>query len=723
MDKYRFILNFVVSVFFCSNLAHSQSGWFWQNPLPQGNDLLSVKFLNQNTGFVVGNAGCFMKTTNGGITWIDKYFIGGIEIFNATPRTLNTLYFINTLTGFAGTSSFDNNKILRTTNAGETWDSVTASTYPSFKTIFFFDSLTGWSCSSPTEASTVNGVLKTTNGGLNWFVQNTTLNPVYSCCFVSSQTGWLVGFYHIPYPANVSAYYIYKTTNGGASYITQLYSSQSEVLKSVFFINENTGWAGGTKLWKTTDSGISWNAQNILVNSVAFGNALTGYFVNDSGVSKTTNSGNSWFLQSMLAGNSISVLDSNNAFVAGKYGTLFKTNNGGNNWISLSSSVTTGDYLFSVFFVNNLTGYTIGNSGNVFNEVSKMLKTTNSGINWTIISNLSNSYVYDMYFLNSNTGWVAGSNILKKTTDGGLNWVTQLTNTCYSIYFVDQNTGWAPADGYNVLCTTNGGTTWSSRTTPISNTYTTFVHFFNSNTGVIITGFGIERTTNGGINWQLVSNLSCYDGSKDDSNNLYAKTYNSLYKSTDLGSSWNLISQSIPTNIFSIQMINPQIGYGSGLSGFVAKTTNGGMDWNRQISKYGNQLRSIFFTDELTGWVVGDGGAILSTVDGGGNFVGINSTELELPEEFLLHQNYPNPFNPITKIKFAISSNANSEKSNVKIVVYDILGREIEVLFDAALKSGTYDVEWNGSNFPSGVYFYRLESGDYVQSKKMVLVK
>lgn len=92
---------------------------------------------------------------------------------------------------------------------------------------------------------------------------------------------------------------------------------------------------------------------------------------------------------------------------------------------------------------------------------------------------------------------------------------------------------------------------------------------------------------------------------------------------------------------------------------------------------------------------------------------------LNIPQVFYLSQNYPNPFNPITKINYELPRN-----SNVKIVIYDILGREVTRLVNNELKqAGRYVVEFNAQNYASGVYFYRIEAGDFVQAKKMVLVK
>lgn len=96
----------------------------------------------------------------------------------------------------------------------------------------------------------------------------------------------------------------------------------------------------------------------------------------------------------------------------------------------------------------------------------------------------------------------------------------------------------------------------------------------------------------------------------------------------------------------------------------------------------------------------------------------MNQSEVIIPDEFSLSQNFPNPFNPFTKISFSLPV-----ESNVKLVVFDALGREMVKLVNQKLQAGAYDYEFNGTNFASGVYFYRIEADDFVQTKRMVLLK
>ncbi len=98
--------------------------------------------------------------------------------------------------------------------------------------------------------------------------------------------------------------------------------------------------------------------------------------------------------------------------------------------------------------------------------------------------------------------------------------------------------------------------------------------------------------------------------------------------------------------------------------------------------------------------------------------IGIQNLNNGVPKVYQLHQNFPNPFNPVTKIKFDLP-----EQSNTQVRVYDILGNEVAVLYNGDLKAGFYEIDFNASIYASGVYFYRIDAGSYSSVKRMVLVK
>ena len=119
----------------------------------------------------------------------------------------------------------------------------------------------------------------------------------------------------------------------------------------------------------------------------------------------------------------------------------------------------------------------------------------------------------------------------------------------------------------------------------------------------------------------------------------------------------------------------------------------------------------------INGIVYGDTSFLIS---------GVNKIASDIPESFALFQNYPNPFNPTTKIKFSIPlSRGLPERRGVftRLIVYDLLGNEVATLVNENLNPGTYEVTWDASNFASGIYFYKLETENFSETKKLILLK
>jgi len=217
--------------------------------------------------------------------------------------------------------------------------------------------------------------------------------------------------------------------------------------------------------------------------------------------------------------------------------------------------------------------------------------------------------------------------------------------------------------------------------------------FFPSvDTGFAIGGFSSAvSTTNGGTDW--VKMITPVSG-----------TYNSLFFT------------SITTGYIAGQ-------WGTGNLPLIMKTTNGGSTWVEQPLVKVGILNSIFFADSDIGYACGRVGLMLKTTMGG--VVSVHSN-IRLPDQYILNQNYPNPFNPTTSIQHAVS---NSQFVSIK--VYDVLGNFVATLLNEVIPAGVHEVEWNASDFSSGIYYYKLTAGDpstspelsFVETKKMVLIK
>lgn len=406
-----------------------------------------------------------------------------------------------------------------------------------------------------------------------------------------------------------------------------------------------------------------------------------------------------------------------------------------------------------IFFVNADRGWALVNGSYMFASNGYLTITENGGTTWTNLIHSSEAYT-DISFINENTGWITGNaaadyglprRYIRKTTNGGYNWSIQNVDSgyyksLYSIYAIDNSNIWATGAVERIFRSTNSGLNWIVVQDSISNTYNYKIFFLNLNSGFTAGSNGkILKTTNTGVNWIIK-----YQGNKtlrdihfiNSNTGLVSGDNGILLKTTNAGDNWLSVNTGFSQNdIYSVYFLNELTGYIAGGIyyngiGIVSKTTNGGNNWTVVDEGSSKWYGSVFFTNNNTGWIAGgwtEGnygiGRIYKTATGGGIFIGIENINEIIPKSFSLHQNYPNPFNPTTKIKFDMPSNVKHETSKVKLIIYDAMGREVITLVNEQLKPGTYEVEFDGSAYASGVYFYSLITSEFIETKKLILLK
>jgi len=488
------------------------------------------------------------------------------------------------------------------------------------------------------------------------------------------------------------------------------FSGTSQELRGAFFVNSQTGWVvgfGGIR--KTTNGGINWFPQNSGISygliSVHFVNEYTGWAAGGNQPSfisiiiKTTNGGQSWFTQyfSSVLGDVLEIffIDSNTgwAVCAGNYGWAINTTNGGQNWTVQNTNISTN--LTSCFFLDQNTGWVVGDQGSIS-------KTTNGGNNWMLQFCSTSENLEGIYMLNSNTGFVVGNGgYCFKTTNSGLNWIAKPTGSygwLNSVYFIDNNTGWIVGGAYNggnseIFKTTDSGENWYSQTSPTTY-WLADVKFSNSNTGWAVGRHGvIINTITGGDPLAIPILISPPNGS----NNVPLTP--TLF--------WNHIS--------SVTHYKVQV---SRVSNFSVLTDSATVAINQYPVPPGtltNTTTYFWRVNATNSTGTGPWSEVwsFSTIP-----VGIKKISSLIPELYKLFQNYPNPFNPSTTIRFDIPKPAY-----VKIVVYDNLGRIVSELVNEKLDAGCYEVNWNPQNISSGIYFYRLETEEFSDVKKMLFIK
>ena len=233
---------------------------------------------------------------------------------------------------------------------------------------------------------------------------------------------------------------------------------------------------------------------------------------------------------------------------------------------------------------------------------------------------------------------------------------------------------------------------------------------------------GIYRSTNSGGFWTQVNNASHATTPAllaiDDGRTFAGTTGNGLYYSSNSGATWSSASGGLTSsNVSAIVQNADGIFFAATPDSGIFRSENGGSSW----TPFNDGLTNM----NINAMVIDQKGYLYVGTAGRGLFRTIESTVLSvreisnnMPERFLLAQNYPNPFNPVTRVEFQIRN-----RGFVTLKIYNILGNEVATLVSEELQPGTYSTSWDASGYPSGVYFSRLQSGSFVQSRKIVLLK
>ncbi len=720
--------------------------------------LNDIFFYDLNTGWVVGFAGKILKTTDGGLTWTIQT--------SETFADLNSIDFSDENIGYAvgrdNTLLCSTAILLKTTDGGLSWIDISAnlSIVAGANTIEFINSETGWIGSG--ENSFASYIFKTTDGGQSWIQQNLfTLRPdeninrdnplidgnvgIRSIYFKDANNGWAVN------GNGTFCRAILTTTDGGENWDTKYFGLEEFDLLSVFVNNAGQGWAVGYNgtIFITDDNGQSWAQQ--FSGGVHYGgeeNIHSIHFANDS---------LGWAAGTRKNFSGIE-----------EYPLILKTTNGGKIW----KTNYYGYYysLRSVYFIDENIGWAGG--------TEKLLSTTNGGENWSYIPTDIRS-ISSIFFIDQNTGWLISddsfenllnpeniNDIIAKSTDGGLTWIQKSDLGGSSIYFLDLNTGWAVGENGNIRKSTDGGETWISKLSGTS-VKLNCVKFYDSNLGICVGESGtILLTTDGGENWFPKTSSSTDDLNSvtftNPSSFWIAGSSGEIFSTTDLGSGWAFFNDMTDKNFNTIFFTNENTGWSGGLGGalfkyksdvvpvdlisFTAKLSADQvkLEWqtSTETNNYGFEIEKRIDDGDWNnlGFVEGHnnststnyyaftdlnpiGGNILhyrlKQIDFNGEYEFSNEVTVEItPNKFALYQNYPNPFNPSTNIRFQVP-----EQSRVIIKIYNILGAEVSTLLDEKKEQGVFEVKFNAENLPSGTYIYRIIAADFVESKKMILIK
>lgn len=728
----------------------TDNGFTWQlanSGLPNeriGNLISLGNYLFAGTS----NSGVYLSSDNGS-NWVEANSGLPFDVLSFAVLGSNI---------FAGTLGNSFQCVFRSTDNGSSWQNVSIGLDDPF-----INSLTA--NSTYLFAGTGNGVYVSTNNGDNWTI--TTM---------SGYIGSIVAFGTNVFAATNSG--VYLSTDTGTNWTqTSLFDPGVQS----FAINGASVFAGGSNgVYFTTDNGNTWTDVSIIVqgdnvSSLIFNNsnlfAGTNSGGNQGGVFLSTNNGANWQATGLGLTNLHvhAFIQKGNYIFAGTYGSgVFRSTDSGTNWYGASIGITEPSPYVECFTIKDQNLF-VGIGGGIF-------LSTDDGNTWQERSNGLGLYSWVRALAVSGSSIFAAGNsatgIVFRSTDDGMNWIDvssgQITGAIVSFAVIGSNIFTV---GMDVYLSTNNGTTWNS--VGLSNLGVHSLAVIGNNLFAGSGSYGVFRSTNNGTDWVQV-NTGLTDTTiatfAVSGTNLFAGTFDGrVFVSTNYGDSWDEVNNEGLPQLFSMQSLYSNEDYlfiGSGLgifrrhidkiiptelTSFTASANNNNIELNwstatetnnqgfeierlqnykierlQEWEKIGfvqghgttTEIQTYFFSDKNL--KPGSYSYRLKQIDYDGTYAYSDIVEVDVtgPKEFTLYQNYPNPFNPSTTIKFALPF-----ESKVKISVYNLVGELVSVLLDKEIETGYHEVNFDASRLASGVYLYRIKAGEFVQTKKLILMK
>jgi photosystem II stability/assembly factor-like uncharacterized protein len=538
----------------------------------------SVFFLDNTRGWVTSNAGLVLKTTDGGESWAVADVTGLIPhiVINRAPK----IQFISADVGFVLFGRANNHFIMRSDDGGETWavqDSLIGANWLDFD---FFDENRGVLVSN-----NADGQYYTSNGGADWLASESlaavsSLTSLNSVRWVDESTVIAIGqgnsFQSLGTP-------VYISTDGGATWEQQSFDPipTYEVFLGLDVQDAENAVAVGhdrstrAVVAKTTDGGANWSVTPLQINSqmqglTAVGNVLYAYG-SSSHIIKSTDYGDTWEVLPI------------------------------NPYSEIRTIVAAGE---TGFAVNANSGFFALGENDTWSFVSSALQNSPGRGN-------------NMFFLDENTGFIQKDNRqIVKTVDGGQTWTLVLENIPHvfnnrsgGIYFTDENTGYAwmsvaTGTGYQIYKTTNGGDDWTELQSLVGPANVIGVlKFFDDSNGFIAgprrwvlrtdDAFDTyeEYTVSEGFPEDFATNADFRDAVVIDGNTAWAVGNKFMVKTVDGGETWTWVNHGVAdmdSNFYSIAM-NGDFGYAVTFDGYIIKTSDAGETWEKDETFVGEK--------------------------------------------------------------------------------------------------------------------------------------
>jgi len=665
------------------NRLQSQSQWEFLNPKPSGFTGVDVHFVSKDTGFIVNNYELLI-TTDCGSSWNRKMNIS----------SSSDISFFKSVGFIVGKNGY----VLKTNNKGLDWDSIYIGTIENLNTINLINEDTIILSSS-------KNIFKSFDGGNKWEVVSIGSYIIVKSYFRNSKVGF----------AACNKGYLLKTIDGGLNwyltYTTSLYPSD---FIAIDFIDKNVGYASfESGFLRTEDGGETWVKLKYKIRTVLyihFCDSLIGY-ISDGKIYKTIDGGKTWNLSLDLVNEiySIYFIDQNVGFAIGLNGIITKTIDGGVTWNSYSSFYYD---ILEVSFTSNNVGYCLTRFA--------LYKTINGGIDWQLVETGTNNGTFtDIDFFNDSVGIGIIGTLIYKTIDGGKSWKVNdirdfvLSYELSTVEFLNSDTVYISSGNSlgGIIKTMNGGNLWKI----INDNKFREIQFINSNVGYAldILYSKVYKTTDRGDTWSVVFEENSIDDILDihfvdESLGFIVGDYGLYYKTIDGGLNWKKIVINSSIDFKAINFFDHKIGYISGEDSYVVriyKTLDGGETWNMESIPYISNpdgLRSIAITENRKVFVSGNNGVILHD--------SISSDGFDLIRSVSNNRNdiifYPNPFTEYIRFD-------GVERYPIVIEIFDISNKSV---FKKELNNPFIDLSYLNKGF----YIIKIDCKENVYIKKVI---
>ncbi len=539
------------------------------------------------------------------------------------------------------------------------------------------------------------------------------------------------------------------STDDGDNWSTLVGTGQANQVTNCVAVIDSTvlvGWAGG--IIRSPDDGRSWyDPQGYIKTATIFsiaGDSLRIYAGTTDGVHVSTDDGVTWIpVNNGLPGEQGWYLTKNemNLFAAdGDFG-VYASSDSGFSWAQTSQGISgwTGEYL-------------AGNESNIFATISSptggsqlLYHSTDNGNSWIQDTSLHGTWIQSITVTDSYVYAITNSGIFA-SSDNGDNWSAingGIMDTVYPVSLAESNSNLivATQEPGILFLSSDNGISWINvgknlpRMGPLAAADN---YLFAGNEGDwTSSNDGIYQSTDNGLNWSLINDtLINISSIAMSGSSIIAARYvppfpvgsplpppSGVFLSKDNGETWKTLMTGLPINphVNSLTIHGKNIfvvlsgAYGN-YSGPIYSSNLDGQPWT-PIGQ-GLPIAAIYsvFANDSSVFVGSDVGIWRVPIS---DVTAIREPKGSvLPDSYKLEQNYPNPFNPTTIIKYSLP-----QESKVTLRIYDILGRKIETLVNKHQLAGIHIVEFNGSHLASGIYFYRIQAGNFIDTKKLVLIK